>query len=582
MRLARERSGCSARPGTPMRGGVLVRRTSAALGALGMGLLLVVLLGALSGGGSRERPAARAVAGGVTTLADAPPAPPLAPPAADAAEPAARAAGTAPPGPAGIGQARPGAWRAHELRRLRRSRTVPGALRRAWLARRLDAGTLAGYRGTWARATAAARRLTGPRGTEQRAVVLMAMRLAARKELGSSRLPAVFLALRRNTDFWPERAAPRPRQRFAFGRDPVVFQYEPGQGLVLHWLGTWGRANARAAYCLDHVRRCPERALRFELRRLTALASRRGGYAAWESFHAFGGGSAPWVSGMTQGTAVQALARGRRALHDPALGTAARRALGAFERRPPAGVAVRVRGGHHYLMYSFAPGLRILNGDLQAVTGLHDMAVLTGSRRARRLYRSGERAARRAVAGYDTGAWSLYSADGRESTLGYHRLVDGFLRNLCRRTRRGAYCGAARRFTRYEREPTRIALRPTGRRRAGRVVPLAFTLSKQSWVTLEVRGARGLALRRVLHLTRGLHVVPWRPSRRGGYRLRVAAQGVSGPLGVRADGLRVLAAPRSRAERRARAARRARALRRARVAATKAAERRREARRDGD
>jgi hypothetical protein len=510
-------------------------------------VVLAVLLAAAAGN-ERVGAPAPVVRAGVTTLAEPPPA--AVPPSAGAQR-----------------VRRPGAWRGQELRRLRSSRTVPGALRRAWLARRIDARTLAGYRGTWARATAAARRLPGARGAQQRAVVALARRLARERRLSSSRLGPVLLTLRRNTNFWSRRDTPRPGARYAFGRDPVVFRYEPGQGLQIHWLGTWGRANGRARFCLAHPRRCPRATLRKELDRLTGLASRRAGYAAYESLYFYGGGAPLWVSGMVQGTAVQALARGRRALDAPRFGRSARRALGAFERRPPAGVAVRDGGGHHFLMYSFAPGLRILNGDLQAITGLYDMAELTGSRRARRLYRTGERAARRAVARFDTGAWSLYSADGRESSLGYHRLVDGFLGDLCRRTRRAAYCGAARRFTRYEREPTRVAFAGARRSRAGRPASITFRLSKGSKVVVEVRGARGLALRRVLQLSRGRHVVGWRPRARGRYEVRVAAQGPSGPAGIGARALRVLApAPKRSRGRGARDSQRAPRLRRPRGA----------------
>lgn len=505
---------------------VLLRHLPAALGGAGLLLMFVVILAALRGADDATSAAAPGAPAGVVVLSDAP-APPV----------AASAAVAKPPS---------GAWRTRELRRLRRSRTVAGALRRAWLARRIDAAEYTGYRGTWARARVAARRLQGTRGVEQRGVVALAGSLARERRLTSSRLASVFLTLRRNTNFWTRRAAPRAGQRFAFGRDPVVFGYQPAQGLQVHWLGTWGRVNGRARFCLRRPRSCPRGVVRRELDRLVGLASRRSGYAAYEGLYRFGGGRPAWVSGMVQGTAVAALARGRRALDAPRFGLAARRALGAFEQPPPAGVAVRDAGGRHFLMYSFAPGLRILNGDLQAVAGLHEMAALTGSRRAKRLFRSGERAARAAVARFDTGAWSLYSAGGHESSLGYHRLVDGFLRDLCERTGRAAYCGGARRFSRYEREPTRIALRGRTRTRLGRPAPIAFALSKRSRVLVEVRGARGLALRRVLEVARGRHVVGWTPRLRGRYEVRIAAQGPSGPRGVRARAVRVTTPPRKR------------------------------------
>ena len=59
-----------------------------------------------------------------------------------------------------------------------------------------------------------------------------------------------------------------------------------------------------------------------------------------------------------------------------------------------------------------------------------------------------------------TGTFSaqhLYATGGRESDLGYHRLVRGFLATLCRETRRGVYCAPRARFARYEREVTTSA-----------------------------------------------------------------------------------------------------------------------------
>ena len=124
-------------------------------------------------------------------------------------------------------------------------------------------------------------------------------------------------------------------------------------------------------------------------------------------------------------------------------------------------------------MYSFAPDLRILNGELQTLIGLRDVARIAGSGRARRLFRRAEPMARRTVPGFDTGAWSLYSANGKESTLGYHRLVAGFLVGLCRRTATPTYCAAGRRFERYVREPPRVHVRTARKLHARRRTTIA-------------------------------------------------------------------------------------------------------------
>ena len=471
------------------------------------------------------------------------------------------------------------AARLAELRRLRRSPTVEGALRRALLTRRLTRREHARMRGQLAAARSAIRRLPGLRRLELTAVLRTVEGLAARRELTTERLEPVFLVLRRNTTFWRTAPLPAPGLRTTFARDPAVFQYYAGQGLALQPLASWGKANGLAAACLRSLRAarpdvpCRRRQLTRTLDRLIGLGARRGGYLAWEHYFAYGGGRAPWVSGIVQGTAIQALARGHRALGGTRYARAARRALGAFEAPPPAGVSVRARGGRHYLMYSFSPTLRILNGDLQAVTGLHDAAALLHSRRARRLYRRGERAARASLGGYDTGAWSLYAAQGREATLGYHQLQGGFLAGLCARTGRGAYCAANRRFARYEREPPEIGVRRPRALRAQRATSVTFRLSKLSTVAVRVDGPGGRRLeRRAVELPRGVHRFAWTPPARGHYRVRIDARGPSGPPAIERRTVRVVR-PDLATERRQRTERRAREAR----AERRAAARRREA-----
>jgi hypothetical protein len=240
---------------------------------------------------------------------------------------------------------------------------------------------------------------------------------------------------------------------------------------------------------------------------------------------------------MTQATAVSALARAARALDEPRWRRAAHKALGAFTTPPPVGVD----GGDHFLMYSFAPALRIFNGELQAVSGIGELAALFPTDRlAGRLFRRGERTARGMIAASDTGAWSLYSFAGHEATLGYHQLIERFLADVCRQTLRRIYCAAHDRFARYEREPTRIAVAPLRKVRAHRATDVRFSISKVSSVTVEVWAKRHLTMSRTLELAHGVHTLPWTPPSRGRFRIRIAAQGPSGPLGVATRKLRVV------------------------------------------
>jgi hypothetical protein len=51
-------------------------------------------------------------------------------------------------------------------------------------------------------------------------------------------------------------------------------------------------------------------------------------------------------------------------------------------------------------------------------------------------------------------------------------------------------------------------------------------------VTVQVYDKHGLELSRGLELPHGDHAIAWTPPARGHFRLRIAAQGPSGPLGV--------------------------------------------------
>jgi hypothetical protein len=123
---------------------------------------------------------------------------------------------------------------------------------------------------------------------------------------------------------------------------------------------------------------------------------------------------------------------------------------------------------------------------LQATTGLYDFGALTGDAKAKRLFKAGDRAARAEIPKFDTGAWSLYSLGGRESDLGYHRLVRDFLDNLCDRTKTAVYCKTAKKFTDYQRQRVVVKVGTPKKAKAKRPVTIGFSLSKISCTKITV------------------------------------------------------------------------------------------------
>jgi hypothetical protein len=400
-------------------------------------------------------------------------------------------------------------------------------------------------------AQAALAGLTGVRRAHLRAAVGEVDRVAARGELTAARLPMAFETIRRNRQWWTSGPLLGGGRRVSFTGSRMVWQMYPGAGLQLQWLGTFGKANAlwRSG---EHD---PE--LRELLTEARALAAPRAGGLGFESWFSFDGGRPPWVSGLSAGTGAQAFARAAIRLGEPAFFEAGRGALGVFAAAPPEGVRVDTAPGQaHYLIYSFAPRLRVLNAFAQAVNGLHDFAELANDQPARDLFTAGEARLRQEVPSYDTGAWSLYS-ETRESNLSYHRLLRDFLLGLCERvtedsTRGGTldasvYCTTAAAFTEDLRTAPAVVLHgrsDSARPRARRRVAVAFDLDKVSAVTTEVTfGGVHVGGRTTLR-RRGRHHVVFTPRRRGTYRIAVRAVDLAGNSSAAARLVRVGSAPR--------------------------------------
>ncbi len=308
----------------------------------------------------------------------------------------------------------------------RRSATVASELRRLRGARAIDAQTAARYTDQYKRARRALKKLKGSRRKDLSGVLTTANRMAADGLITASRVHDLLLTIRRNADWWQKGPILSYGKRVRFTGSRLTWQYYPGQGIQIQWLGTFARMNA-LFLAGGHDPELRETAAEVE-----AHAVDRAGGIAWEYMFPFGGGRPPWVSGLAQGTAIQALSRAAVRLKDPRFFTVARRALGVFRTAPPSGIRVKTASGAHYLAYSYAPGQRIYNAFFQSIIGLHDFATYANDALGRRLWLEGERQARREVAQADTGSWSLYQP-GRASDIGYHKVLRDFVRRLCDR-----------------------------------------------------------------------------------------------------------------------------------------------------
>jgi hypothetical protein len=359
--------------------------------------------------------------------------------------------------------------------------------------------------------------LKGTRAVELYSILTNLHDIAVGGEMTPSRLPALFLTLNDNREWWSTGPLLASGERVQFAGSQLVWEYYRGQGIELQVLGSFGEADGLYTGGPSDYPRLHEL-----MSELIPLAVDRAGGLAWEYYFDFDGGRPPWVSAMAQGTALEALTRSYEAFQDPAYLTDAAQALPLFSAAPPAGVRIATRLGARYLQYSFAPHVSIINAFLQTLIGLYDYAHVSGSAVAEQLFNAGNTEALAEVPQYNTGAWSLYQP-GEEDPLSYHVLVTGFLQELCSRTDASAYCTTAQDFQQDLKTPPVLKL-ITRYSRVGVRTYVHFTLSKESHVGIVVtfNGTTIFLTSAELGYGSDVFAIPT-PRKAGAYTVRLAA-----------------------------------------------------------
>jgi hypothetical protein len=334
--------------------------------------------------------------------------------------------------------------------RAARGPSVKAAVAAAYRHSQISGRAASTYYGAYNSARSARSHLRGGRRKELSAVISVLDDIAKRRQLTASRMPALFLQLRRNHEFWGGRSAPYAGARITFKGSPMVFQYYAGQGLQIQPLANFGMVGGKITHCRRVPKTCDRKGIKALLDDMVAIRSKRSNFTTWEYFFHFGGGRPPWTSGISSGAALDALTRAsaKTILDDGAYLKVARGALGVFRHGPPTGVRVRTKYGSHYLIYSFDRGQRVLNAFLESIIGLFDYAKVAHDNTARALWVAGDHEARVELPHYDTGRWSRYSLGGPLASTDYHKLVVNFLDKLCSHLG-GTYCTYHKRFKSY-------------------------------------------------------------------------------------------------------------------------------------
>ena len=367
--------------------------------------------------------------------------------------------------------------------------------------------------------------------------------IAARGKLTPGRMQPLFRQLDANRIWFARSGPPRPAARVTVAGDPLVYAYYPGHGLQFQPLFNWTRVNGYW-FAKDYA------GMQKLIDRLAPLAVRQpGGWVSWEYAFDYPGSRAPWLSGMAQGVAIQALARAWQVTHDPEDLALAQRALPGLGRSLAAGGLLgSAASGRWWPLYAEHPSLRVLNGDLQTVISLFDYAAITGDAKALAWAQDGARAAAALLPRYDTGAWSLYQGS-REAPLSYHDLMTLQLQQLALKTGDPVFRTYADRFALYRITAPVISVRP---RPPVRVYPtvadsphgsfhVPARLDKSSSVALVVTDAVGsvVTAARLGKTDRGWLTARWngfdglRPADPGDYQVWLRATDIAGNLSPR-------------------------------------------------
>ncbi|MGD0166808.1 MAG: D-glucuronyl C5-epimerase family protein [Gaiellaceae bacterium] len=379
-------------------------------------------------------------------------------------------------------------------------------LKRAVAKGRIDRPSAVRYRSAVNRAASLISRLPAARRIPLQNSLNQAAAMAGK--LTAPRAKAVFGQLAVNDSYFATNGPPAGPEDIKDG-EGVVYRYFSGRGFEFHPLANFAALNAAvAAGDTTAAGRLAE-----------ALIARgvrlHGGGIGWEYYFDYAGGRAPWLSGMAQAAAAQALAAAAGQLPDSG-GTGLMNDARAAYRAIPAGLLLKLASGPWIRLYGFNRSV-VLNAQLQAVISLGKYAVARGDAGATSLVAEMEQAAAASLQRFDSGYWTYYSLPRAPSPLDYQRYVVRMLKTLAPDDSR--FAAAATRFASYEKQPPAFKLGVAG---AGAV---RFWLSKPA--TVSMRSTAGPP--KSLSLSDGWHTLGWKlPSGAGIFSVSASARDWAG------------------------------------------------------
>lgn len=290
------------------------------------------------------------------------------------------------------------------------------------------------YLATVAEARSLAKRLGGDRRTALTAVVASATRIANRRDFSPALAAIVFREVGANVGYLEANALPGSGTRIRL--DGVVYESYTGQGLRIQPLGTFFAI-------LEPGRQIADEggvAAAFDAALVIALAD--GDAYDLPYLFPYDGASPPWESAMAEGVAARAgLSAWDRQGDDRHLDAAIR-----FGNAAIADAITVDDNGLWFPLYVFKPGYRVLNGHLEGVLAMGDLADATGDDGFADAFARSVAATKAVLPRYDTGGWGRY-APGQDAPVKYMTLMASQLKDLGAMTGDASFTALGDRFS---------------------------------------------------------------------------------------------------------------------------------------
>ena len=308
--------------------------------------------------------------------------------------------------------------------------TLPQALARVGVPaaeRSADVATL-----TNARVLAA--RLGGSRAQALKAIIRSATQIGNQDAFSPDLARIVFLELQTNVTYLANHALPSAGTRLRI--DGVTYESYTGQGLRIQPLGTYFSILEPGQGIAS------EGGVGVAMTSAQKIVLANGDSYTLPYLFSWMGHAPNWQSAMAEAVAASAgINAWNRTGDDTFLDSAMRFGNGALDD------AITVENnGLWFPLYVFAPAYRVLNGHLQAVLAMNDLADATGDDGFADAFNRGAATTKAVLPKYDTGGWGRY-AIGEDAPVKYMTLMATQLRELGQITGDPAFTDLGNKFT---------------------------------------------------------------------------------------------------------------------------------------